>query len=122
MGHDIRPLRPEDSPDAIALLDQALLAFDRDEIRNPDDTTFCFGAFDGEHMRGVVYGKDSHIEAIAVKPRYRRQGIASALIDTIVDHCTEVTAEFGPRNRSFYEACGFEITETSYGHLHGHLD
>jgi GNAT superfamily N-acetyltransferase len=50
-----------------------------------------------------------HVEAIAVRPRRRGQGIGRRLIEHLASDAERVTAEYPDDVSPFYEACGFEV-------------
>ena len=62
---------------------------------------------------------DGHeIEAIAVRPGRRGQGIGTALV-AAADRRGRLVAEFDPRVRPFWDALGFEIEAVADGRLRG---
>ena len=64
------------------------------------------------HIIGYTSEYEYNILRIGVDEKYRRQGIASALIDFIIDDCKieAIFLEVRSSNNaiSFYEKCGFE--------------
>ena len=62
-----------------------------------------------------------HVDAVAVRPNRRGQGIGRALMEAAADRCDAeecLTAGFGSNVRPFYESLGFEI-RTRDGRLFG---
>ena len=53
-----------------------------------------------------------HVEAIAVRPGRRGQGIGSDLVAEAADRWGRLTAAFDPSKRDFYRQTGFEVSPT----------
>lgn len=117
----VRELLPTELHEAEAILDQALLEFDRDRLLNPDSPGIRLGYILDDRLAGVAFVDECHIIAIAVRPRDRNQGIGRRLIDTISERCETVTATCEPRNREFYAALGFTLEATGDGTLRATL-
>lgn len=68
-----------------------------------------YGAFDGDIPVGVItFRSRRHISLLFVKPEYHRQGIASALLDTVKKNaCFIITVNAAPTGLPFYTAKGF---------------
>lgn len=67
---------------------------------------------EGLHERGDV-------EAVAVRPRRRGQGIGTALVEAAEERWTPLVAEFDERVRPFYDALGFEVEPVGDGRFVG---
>lgn len=63
----------------------------------------------------------THVEAIAVRPRRRGQGIGTALIDAVTAR-RPLTAEFDADVRAFYESLGFSVRPLEDGRCRGVLE
>ena len=118
---EIRELRQAELPEAIAVLDHALLDVDREAVGAATYPGSRCGAFSNGTICGVMFVKNCHIEAIAVRPPYRNRGIGRQLVKTGTAHCEEVTATFEARSVPFYRALGFEWVETPSGIYRGTL-
>lgn len=120
----VREATPDDHLAARSIFDGAMLQvpdFHRAEllvavVGDDDDSERVVGALavhaEGLHERG-------EIEAVAVRPRRRGQGIGTALVETAAERWTPLTAEFDERPRPFYEALGFEIETLENGRFLG---
>ncbi len=105
----IRPARTAEADAVIALLDQAMLSFDRRSIRDRIHRESVLLATHREDLSGVVVLAGGHIEAIAVKPSRRDEGIGRALIEAVFDRSDRVTAGCHPQARAFYRALDFSL-------------
>jgi ribosomal protein S18 acetylase RimI-like enzyme len=90
--------------------------------------SLCFVcAFDGDNLVGFVNvawdgGIHASIFDTCVRPNYRRQGIATALVRKATEEATSRGAEwlhvdFEPHLAPFYRQCGFRPTEAGLVHL-----
>jgi GNAT superfamily N-acetyltransferase len=120
---------------AIGVLEGAMLEIDPGRVRGLAD-----GAADGAVLiataadrpsrsddRGAVLGTvvvaDRTIEALAVRPRRRGQGIGSALVRGAGARVGgSLEAAFDPHLREFYAQLGFTIERVSEGRYRGRLD
>ena len=116
----VREARPDEQDAVAAVLDAAMLrtdslgsALDRDDVLVAVAEERVLGALvllqeedaDGEHR---------HVDAVAVRPNRRGQGIGSALVDAALARCgpdERLTAAFDADVRPFYESLGFDIEE-----------
>lgn len=135
---DVRPAIEDELPAVMGVLDAAMLEVDAEAVReriaggpevgegdgwrvlvavaddrvlgacvvDPGGTVESEGRAEsgGRGRRG-----STHVEAIAVRPGRRGQGIGTALIEAVADRRGSLTAEFDPRARPFYESLGFEV-------------
>lgn len=109
MGGTIREAESGEFLAVVRLLEGALLEIDPETVRGAieaGDALVCVA--DGA-VRGALVLDDSHVEAIAVRRTHREGGIGSALVEAAADREGELTAEFDPRVREFYEALGFDV-------------
>lgn len=105
----------------VRLLEGALLEIALEEVRGAIESNDVLVAVEDDAVRGALLLDDSHVEAIAVRRTHRGKGIGSALVRAAADREGELTAEFDPGVREFYEALGFEIRceERCRGRLNG---
>lgn len=71
-----------------------------------DDDNRIVGA-----LVAVARDEGAHVEAVAVRRRRRGQGLGSALVESVAERWTPLTAEFDPGVRPFYEQLGFDVEE-----------
>ena len=126
---DVRPATEDDLPAVMNVLDAAMLELDastvRDRIDGGDGGGGVLVAVADERVLGacVVDPSDAdggHVEAIAVRPGRRAQGIGSALVEAAADRWGPLAADFDEDVRPFYESLGFEVERVGEGRLRGH--
>ncbi|QLD86240.1 GNAT family N-acetyltransferase [Natronomonas halophila] len=66
-------------------------------------------AVEGDRILGALVLDGEEIEAVAVRPGRRGQGIGAALVEAAAERRGELTAGFDSGVRPFYEALGFEV-------------
>jgi GNAT superfamily N-acetyltransferase len=126
--------------DAVSVLEAAMLEVDAGRVR-----TLASGGADGGAVNGavlvatggghtsrstdggVILGAlvldERRIEALAVRPRRRGQGIGSALVRAAGDRADgPVVAAFDAHLREFYERLGFTIEPVGEARYRGRLD
>lgn len=119
MEADIRPARSGEADAVVALLDAALLAFDREAVRRATERGDVLVAESAGRLCGALVLAGVRITAIAVRPRYRRRGIGSALIDAAAARRDRLEATCDETHRPFYAANGFFLSRTRDGRVHG---
>ena len=90
----------------------------REELRSPYSTYFAFEEEDGLVAQiGVkIILDEMHVMTVAVRPDYRRRGLARVLVRAVLDanpQAREVHLEVRPSNiaaRALYESFGFRTT------------
>ncbi len=107
----------EDLPAVMNVLDGADLAVSAETVRRRiRGGTVLVAASDAGTVVGVLVAlprpKGVHVEAIAVRPGRRGQGIGSGLVVEAADRWGRLTAAFDPSKRDFYRQTGFEVTST----------
>ncbi|WP_185715667.1 GNAT family N-acetyltransferase [Halocatena pleomorpha] len=108
---DVRPARAEMLPTVMAILDAALLDIAVETVRDRLSSGAVLVATEEDRILGTVVLNDTHIEAIAVRPNRRGQGIGTALVDAASTR-GRLTAAFRPGVSEFYESLGFDIERT----------
>lgn len=123
----VRPARPDERDAVAAVLDAAMLR--TDELGPALDRGDVLVAVAGERLLGALVlvqeedagGARRHVDAVAVRPNRRGQGIGSALVRSALDRCgpdERLSAAFDADVRPFYEALAFDIEERD-GRLFG---
>ncbi|WP_138007627.1 GNAT family N-acetyltransferase [Halalkalirubrum salinum] len=109
----IRPAAEDEAIDVIRLFEGALLTVDFDTLRDAIAHGAVFVAVRAERVVGAVsldLDRDpAHVEAIAVHPSHRRDGIGSQLLAHAASRDGAITAAFDSELRPFYESIGFTI-------------
>lgn len=105
----IREGRRSEVGDVVALLDRAMLAFDRDAISDRIDRGAVLVAVEGNAIRGAAVLAGSHIEAIAVDRTLRGRGIGRQLVESAAERCDRVTAACHPQAAGFYRSLDFRL-------------
>ncbi|WP_129114639.1 GNAT family N-acetyltransferase [Halegenticoccus tardaugens] len=102
------------------ILDGALLEADAETVRGRvADGAVMLAETDG-HAVGTLVLDGTHVEAVAVRSSRRGRGIGTALVEAAADRADELTVDFDPRVRPFYESLGFDV-ERRAGRLYGRL-
>lgn len=102
----VRPADPDETATVRGLLNAAMLSLDDTAIR---EGTTLVAVADGRILGGLVL-HGSEIDAVAVRPGRRGQGIGTRLVEAAADRRSRLTAGFDPDVRPFYEHLGFEVT------------
>lgn len=103
---EIRPADPAETTTVRSILDAAMLEVDAAAL---SDGTTLVAAVD-DRILGALVLDGRAVDAIAVRPGRRGQGIGSALVAAAADRRDHLTAEFAPDVRPFYEKLGFQIS------------
>jgi len=126
-GVHVREARPDERDAIAAVLDAAMLR--TDSLGSALDRDDVLAAVAEERVLGALVlvqaedagGEHRHVDAVAVRPNRRGQGIGSALVADALDRCgpeERLTAAFDADVRPFYESLGFDIEERD-GRLFG---
>lgn len=109
----VREATPEDLADVMNVLDAADLSIDADTVSRRieadtvlvvDGNTLPLGA-----LVAIQRPNGAHIEAIAVRPRRRDQGLGTELVEAAAERWGRLTASFDPSVRNFYASLAFDI-------------
>ena len=115
----IRAATPTEAEAVIDVLDAALLAFDRDTVRAPDPTTIVLVADPGDRLIGAALVVADELVAVAVRPRWRRQGIGSALVSAAKARRDRLSISCREDLATFYARLGFDMHTAADGEMQG---
>jgi GNAT superfamily N-acetyltransferase len=101
----VRHADPAEIAAVRGILDAAMLSVEPAQLR--EGTTLV--AVEADRLLGVLVLDGAEIDAVAVRPRRRNQGIGSALVAAAGDRRDRLTAGFDPDVRPFYESLAFDI-------------
>lgn len=115
-----RPVRTatlEDLPAVMNVLDGAALAVSAPTVRRRIETGHVLISVSesGTVLAAMVViprQTGVHVEAIAVRPGRRNQGIGSRLVAEAADRWERLTAAFDSGVSDFYEVLGFDVRPT----------
>lgn len=102
----VRPATEDEEPVVRSICNAAMLDLEEATVTDSLRLVACAG----DRVLGALVLDSAEIEAVAVRPGRRGQGIGSALVEAAAERCEELTAGFDPSVRPFYESLGFEIT------------
>lgn len=109
----VREAEPGDVAAVLNVLDGAALTTEYELVREGVDGDAVLVAVGGDDADGTVLGAllldGDRIEAVAVRPNRRGQGIGTALVAAAADRRERLVAEFDADVRPFYERLGFTI-------------
>jgi GNAT superfamily N-acetyltransferase len=110
----VRPATPGDRPTVRSICNAAMLDLEERPLRHG----LVLVAVDEGRLLGALILDGNEIDAIAVRPGRRGQGIGRALVEAATRCRPELRAGFNPGVRPFYEALGFDI-DCSEGRCRG---
>lgn len=108
----IREATPGEVTTVLAVFDGAMLETDTTLVREAIDSGDLLVAVADDRVLGACLLSGTTIDAIAVRPGRRGQGIGRALVATAGEHRDRLVARFDVRVRPFWESLGFEIEPT----------
>lgn len=105
-------------PAVMAIVDAAMLDTDAASVLNriPDEVLV---AVDDDRVLGALVLAGHEVEAVAVRPGRRGQGVGTALVEAAAEREGTLTAEFDEEVRPFYESLGFEVEALGAGRCRG---
>ena len=105
MSVSVRAATPSEYPTVESILNAAMLAFDPGAVRRGSTLV----AVEKRRVLGALVLDGNRIEAVAVRPGRRGQGVGSALVRDATSRRPELVARFDADVCPFYESLGFEI-------------
>ena len=119
----VRPARAGELPAIMGILDAAMLEVDASAVADTIDEEAVLVAVADDRIVGAcvleVGTATAHLEAIAVRPGRRGQGIGTALVEAAAARGGALTAEFDEDRRDFYASLGFDVEPLGDGRLRG---
>lgn len=105
----VRPATAEEVPTVMTVFDSAMLETDLETIRAAARNDDLLVAVESERVLGACLLVGEAVDAIAVRPGRRGQGIGRALVEGAAERRDRLVADFDPRVRPFWASVGFEI-------------
>lgn len=103
----------------MTVLDAGLLATDAEEVATAIDAGRVLVAADEGSITGALLLDDrvptdgARIEAVAVRPGRRGQGIGTALVEAAAERYGRLAAEFDAGVRPFWASLGFDVQRST---------
>lgn len=101
----VRPATPDEYVTARSILEGALLTVERGRLARSSTLV----AVNGGRILGALVLSGCEIDAVAVRPGRRGQGVGTALIEAAADRRPSLSAGFDPSVRPFYVSAGFDV-------------
>lgn len=125
----VREARPEERAAVAGVLDAAALAVDHDALPGRIAAGSVLVAHEDDRVLGALVldrtGESEtgtcRIEAVAVRPGRRGQGIGTALVRAAASRCDRLVATCDEGVHSFYARLGFDLTATGSGRYRADL-
>jgi len=112
----VRPATPDEYVTVRSILEGALLTVESGLLARAS----VLVAVAADRPVGALVLRGNEIEAIAVRPRRRGQGVGTALVAAAADRRPFLSAGFDPDVRPFYVELGFDV-RCSAGRCRGRL-
>lgn len=104
-GVAVREASADEEPTARSILNAAMLAVDDGTVQR---STVLVAVDEGRVLGALVLDGEA-IDAVAVRPGRRGQGVGSALVEAAASRREAVIASFDPGVRPFYASLGFDV-------------
>jgi GNAT superfamily N-acetyltransferase len=101
----VRAATPDEYVPVRSILEAALLEVDRGRLRR----SAVLVAVADDRILGALVLRGPEIEAVAVRPGRRGQGVGTRLVEAAARRRPHLLAGFDPAVRPFYAALGFDI-------------
>lgn len=105
----VREATDHEIPAAMTIFDSAMLETDIDVVRAAVGRGDLLVAVEEGRVLGACLLVGDEIDAIAVRPGRRGQGLGTALVAAAGERRNRLVAAFDPRVRSFWDALGFTV-------------
>ena len=102
---EVREAREDEEASARGILNAAMLEVDDATV----ERGVLLVAVEGERVLGALVLDGEVIDAVAVRPGRRGQGVGSMLVEEAAARREALTARFEPDVRPFYESLGFDV-------------
>ena len=110
---EIREATPQGIAEVMSIIDAAMLSVSTPHVRSlieSDGDGVVLRAVVDDRTLGVLVLDGDEIEAVAVRPKRRGQGVGSALVEAASERVEGgLVASFDPDVLPFYEHLGFEV-------------
>jgi GNAT superfamily N-acetyltransferase len=112
---DIRPAVADELPAVMAVLEGALLEVDTEVVDAAIEADRVLVADDGGPVVGALLLEDdiptdgARVDAVAVRPGRRDQGVGTALVGAAADAYGRLVAEFDAEIRPFWVSLDFDV-------------
>ena len=104
-GVEVREATADEESTARGILNAAMLEVDDEPFERAD----VLVAVEEGRVLGALVLDGREVDAVAVRPGRRGQGVGSALVEAAASRRGELTARFDPGVRPFYESLGFDV-------------
>jgi GNAT superfamily N-acetyltransferase len=106
---EVRPAASAETTRVLSILDMAMLSTDEAAVREAVDRDDVLVATSEDRILGAIVLAGDHVDAIAVRPNRRGQGIGTVLVEAAARRRDRLVAEFDAGVRPFWESLGFAV-------------
>lgn len=121
-GIGVRCATATELPTVLSVLDAAMLETDLDAVRDRIGDGVLVAHAEDRVLGACVVDETVEpavVEAIAVRPGRRDQGVGTALVEAAQERWGSLVAEFDETARPFYASLGFQIEPVGDGRYRG---